>query len=118
MGDKLPVEYVNRLYAMVSRNMDAKFRFVCFTENSTGIRPEEEIQELPELEFPPGSPERGWRKLTVFKKDFGGLFGPTLFLDLDVVIVGNLDVFLHQPGDFLIAHDKKYKEKRGELFSI
>ena len=111
-GDKFPVEYVNRLYAMVSRNMEAEFRFVCFTENSIGIRPEVEIQALPELELPPGSPERGWRKLTVLKKDFGGLSGPTLFLDLDVVIVGSLDAFIHQPGCFLIAHDKKNIKKR------
>ena len=111
-GDKFPVDYVNRLYAMVSRSINTKFRFVCFTENSIGIRPEVEIQELPELELPPGSPERGWRKLTVFKKGFGGLSGPTLFLDLDVVIVGNLDIFFSQPGDFIIAHDKKKMKKR------
>ena len=43
-GDKFPVDYVNRLYAMVSQNMDSKFRFVCFTENSIGIRPEVEIE--------------------------------------------------------------------------
>jgi len=111
-GDKFSIDYVNRLYAMVSRNMNSKFRFVCFTENSIGIRPEVEIQELPELELPNGSPERGWRKLTVFKKDFGGLSGSTLFLDLDVVIVGGLDVFFSQPGNFLIAHDKKNLKKR------
>jgi len=111
-GDKFPVDYVNRLYAMVSRNMEAEFRFVCFTENSIGIRPEVEIQALPELELPPGSPERGWRKLTVFKKDFGGLSGPTLFLDLDIVIVGQLNVFFSQLGVFLIAHDKKNSQKR------
>ena len=74
-GNKFPVEYVNRLYTMVSRNMDAKFRFICFTDNSIGIRPEVEIQDLPELELPPRSPERGWRKLTVFKENFGGLSG-------------------------------------------
>ena len=65
-----------------------------------------------ELDLPAGSPERVWRKVTVFKKDFGGLSGPTLFLDLDVVIVGNLDVFFSQPGDFFIAHDKKSPKKR------
>ena len=85
---------------MVSRNMDSKFRFVCFTENSEGIRPEVEIQDLPELVLPNGSPERGWRKLTVFKENFGGLSGTTLFLDLDVIIVGKLDAFFSQPGDF------------------
>jgi len=66
----------------------------------------------PELELPPGLPERGWRKLTVFKKDFGGLSGPTLFLDLDIVIVGQLNVFFSQLGVFLIAHDKKNSQKR------
>ena len=110
-GNKFPVEYVNRLYAMVSRNMIGDFRFVCFTENSIGIRPEVETQDLPELELQTGSPERGWKKLTVFKKGFGGLSGPTLFLDLDVVIVGKLDVFFNHPGDFLIAHDKKNPKK-------
>ena len=110
-GNKFSADYVNRLYSMVSKNLDSKFRFVCFTENIEGIRPEVETQELPELELPPGLPERGWRKLTVFKKDFGGLSGTTLFLDLDVVIVGKLDVFFNQPGDFLIAHDKKNQNK-------
>ena len=110
-GDKFSAEYVNRLYAMVSRNLSSPFRFVCFTENSAGIRDEVEIQSLPELELPAGAPERGWRKLTVFKKDFGGLSGTTLFLDLDVVIVGSLDDFFSYFGDFLIAHDKKNPNK-------
>ena len=111
-GEKFPVDYVNRLYSMVLNNMNSKFRFVCFTENAEGIRPEVEIQGLPELDLPAGSPERGWRKLTVLKKGFGGLSGPTLFLDLDIVVVGNLDVFFNQPGNFLIAHDKKNLKKR------
>jgi hypothetical protein len=111
-GDKFPADYVNRLYSMVLRNMDAEFRFVCFTEDSKDIRPEIEIQKLPELELPSNSPERGWRKLTVFKKGFGGLSGKTLFLDLDVVIVGKLDVFFSQSGDFLISHDKKNAKKK------
>ena len=110
-GDKFPSEYVNRLYGMVERNLTNEFRFVCFTENSKDIRPEVEIQPLPELDLPSGSPERGWRKLTVFAKNFGGLSGPTLFLDLDVLIVGNLDIFFAHSGDFLIAHDKKNSTK-------
>ena len=110
-GDKFPAEYVNRLYGMVSKNLSIPFRFVCFTENNDGIRNEVEIQNLPELDLPPGAPERGWRKLTVFKKDFGGLKGKTLFLDLDVVIVESLDEFFTHPGEFLIAHDKKNPKK-------
>jgi hypothetical protein len=33
------------------------------------------VQPLPKLDLPNNAPERGWRKLTVFKKDFGGLSG-------------------------------------------
>ena len=110
-GNKFSAKYVNRLYGMVFRNTNIKFRFVCFTDNADGIREEVEIQDLPELNLKPGSPERGWRKLTVFKKDFGGLSGTTLFLDLDVIIVKNLDKFFTHPGEFLIAHDKKNPKK-------
>jgi len=110
-GDKFPAEYVNKLYAMVERNITLPFRFICFTENNSGIRQEVEIQALPELDLPANIPERGWRKLTVFSKNFGGLSGKTLFLDLDVVIVDNIDDFFTVQGDFLIAHDKKNPKK-------
>lgn len=110
-GNKFSAKYVNRLYGMVSRNTNIKFRFVCFTENGNGIRPEVEIQSLPELDLSADQPERGWRKLTVFANNFGGLHGTTLFLDLDVIIVGNLDDFFTYPGTFIIAHDKKSPKK-------
>lgn len=110
-GNKFPPIYVNRLYAMVSRNLSSPFRFVCFTENGDGIREEVEIQPLPELDLAEGLPERGWRKLTVFAENFGGLTGPTLFLDLDVVVVGSLDSFFEQPGEFLICHDSHQPAK-------
>ena len=113
-GDKFPASYVNKLYAMVERNLTIPFRFVCFTEDPKGIRQEVEIQSLPEIELPDNIPERGWRKLTVFAENFGGLSGRTLFLDLDVVIVNSIDEFFTIPGDFLIAFDsKKVKKKEG-----
>ena len=109
--NKFPAEYVNRLYGMVSRNLSMSFRFVCFTDNSRGIRNEVEIQGLPKFNISQVSPERGWRKLTIFKRNFGDMSGTTLFLDLDVVIVGSLDKFFTHPGEFLIAHDKKNPNK-------
>ncbi len=110
-GNKFPADYVNRLYGMVSRYLNRPFRFVCFTDDADNIRTEVEIQPLPELNIPRNMPERGWRKLTVFGKDFGGLSGATLFLDLDVVIVDNMDDFFTVDSDFLIAHDKKRANK-------
>lgn len=110
-GNKFSYEYVNRLYSMVKRNLSLPFRFICFTDDGTNIRSEVEIKSLPELNLPAQSPERGWRKLTVFKENFGNLEGKTLFLDLDVVIVENIDCFFEYSGDFLIAHDKKRPTK-------
>ena len=110
-GTKFPAEYVNKLYGMVKRNITVPFHFVCFTDDNNGIRPEVEVKTLPELDLPKGIPERGWRKLTVFAENFGGLKGKTLFLDLDVVIVDNIDDFFTAPGDFLIAHDKRKPQK-------
>jgi hypothetical protein len=42
------------------------------------------------LDLPPGIPERGWTKLASFAQDLHGLRGTALFLDADVVIVGNM----------------------------
>jgi len=111
-GDKFDASYVNRLYGMVNRNLTLPFRFVCFTENSNDIREEVEIKPLPELDIDPSLPERGWRKLTMFQKKLEDLVGLTLFLDLDVVIVDNIDDFFKIKGDFFISFDGR-KQKYG-----
>ena len=46
-GTKYGADYVNKLYGMVSRNITPPFRFVCFTDNTDGILPEVECQDLP-----------------------------------------------------------------------
>lgn len=106
-GTKYGPEYVNRLYAMVRRHLKGEFRFVCLTDRSEGIRAEVQCLPIPALALPPGSPERGWTKLTTFEADLHGLQGTALFLDLDVVIVDDITPFFEVPGEFLIIHDWK-----------
>lgn len=106
-GTKYGPEYVNRLYGMVRRHLQGKFRFVCLTDRSSGIRAEVQCLPIPPLALPPGIPERGWTKLTTFSADLHGLHGTALFLDLDVVIVDDITPFFEVPGDFLIIHDWK-----------
>jgi len=106
-GTKYGPEYVNRLYAMVRRNLRSDFRFVCLTDDSEGIRSEVECFPIPDLKLPDGLPERGWKKLTTFEADLHGLKGTALFLDVDVVITDNIDCFFDYPGEFLIIHDWK-----------
>lgn len=106
-GTKYGPEYVNRLYAMTRRNLDGDFRFVCLTDDTTGIRHEVECFPIPALNLPSKIPERGWKKLVTFSRDLYGLRGTALFLDVDVVIVGSLNAFFDEPGEFLIIHDYK-----------
>jgi hypothetical protein len=106
-GHKYGPEYVNRLYAMVRRHLSGDFQMVCLTDDALGIRPEVHCLPIPDLALPAGIPERGWKKLVSFSADLGGLRGTALFLDVDVVVVGPLDDFFTQPGEFLIIHDYK-----------
>jgi hypothetical protein len=106
-GTKYGPEYVNRLYAMVRRHLSGDFRFICLTDDAQGIHPDVSCLPIPPLDLPAGIPERGWTKLVTFSADLHGLRGTALFLDLDVVVVGSLDAFFEQPGEFLIIHDYK-----------
>jgi len=106
-GTKYGPEYVNRLYAMVRRHLRGDFQFVCLTDDASGIRPEVQCLPIPPLkiQLKPGQRDGAWTKLTTFEADLHGLQGTALFLDLDVVVVGRLDDFFTQPGQFLIIHD-------------
>lgn len=104
-GEKFGPEYVNRLHAMVEKNLTLAHRFVCFTENGYGLNEGIEVRPLPEMSLDKSLPERGWRKLTVFQEKLADLEGQALFLDLDVVITGNIDAFFEEKGEFLIIKD-------------
>jgi hypothetical protein len=98
-GDKYPPHYVNRLRSAIGRNLAARHRFVCLTENFAGLG--EGIETLP---LPPGL-SGYWNKISLFKD---GMFPPgttVLYLDLDVVIVGPLDFLLDDPGGFCVIRD-------------
>jgi len=98
-------EYVNCLRAGVGRHLKRPFRFVCFTDDATGLRDDVQALPLPELGLVEGKSDLRWRKLAVFRKDLFDLQGTTLFLDLDLVIVDSLEPFFEAPGRFLIIRD-------------
>ncbi|MBP1806546.1 hypothetical protein [Rubellimicrobium aerolatum] len=98
-------EYVNALRRGVARHLARPHRFVCFTDDATGLDAEVEAMPLPELGLPEGHGDTRWRKLGLFRRDLGGLSGTALFLDLDLVVVGGLDAFFDLPGAFRIIRD-------------
>lgn len=110
-GQKYSANYVNVLYSMVKRNLRRRFRFICLTDDSRDIRQEVEIKAIPLVGFPDFDQRKkwtlqhGWLKLTCFANPLHDLEGETLFLDLDIVIVGNLDDFFTVEGDFLVIRE-------------
>jgi hypothetical protein len=104
-GDRYGPEYVNRLWAMVARNLSRPHRFVCLTDDPRGIRPEVECRTLPEIALAGAPPHSGWRKLSCLGPEFDDLTGPILFLDLDLVIVASIDCLFDHPGAFCIIEN-------------
>ena len=99
---------VNVLYGMVSRNISGDFKVVCFTDDTTGIRPEVISLPLPPLgcEIPPDVPGK-WPKVALWSKELAGLQGIALFIDLDSVIVANIDSYFEygDPNDVITARN-------------
>lgn len=98
-------EYVNILRAMVKRHLSLPHRFVCFTDDRAGIRDDVECFDMPHVPLPEAKKNRPWRKVGTFAAGVGNLEGPTLFLDLDLVIVDAIDPFFEHPGRFCIIHN-------------
>lgn len=92
-GTLYDAEFVNKLYAMARRNTRGDLRFVCMTDDRTGIRPEVECMDCPAVKGPDHWRDTGWRKVALWAESLPGMEGDWLFLDLDVVITGSLDDF-------------------------
>ncbi len=96
------VDYVNRLYAMVARNLNAvEGRFTVFTDNlEDSYNPAICVEPLPDRRA-----VSWYNKLSLFSP---GLFRGTdrvLYFDLDTVIVGDLDKIVAYDGEFAILRD-------------
>jgi hypothetical protein len=90
--------WVEKLQRGVQRNLLLPHRFICFSDCDV---PCERIELLP-------GDHGFWSKLQLFRP--GVLSGPTLFLDLDTVVCGNLDEVItrlqNQPFVMWIEADK------------
>ena len=102
---------VNVLHHMVERNLTLPHRFVCFTDDASGLSPGIETFPLPEVRVPEHLQREAWRKLGTFADPLADLQGVALFLDLDIVITGNLDAFFEYPGEFCIIHNWTHPER-------
>ena len=98
VNDKYGPEYVNILHAMVKRNLSIPHKFVCITDDTTGINPEIETKEAL---FSDG----WWTKLSLFAPKCYDFRGKVLYFDLDVVIVANIKKLATYDAEFAICRD-------------
>jgi len=110
-GDYYGPEYANRLYRQLQRVMSIPFRFICFTDNEKDLDKGIDALPLPDVGLG-GSPDLRWRKVALFREDLFGLSGTAIFLDLDVVVVGDLAPMLELPGEFYVCHERTLFPKR------
>jgi hypothetical protein len=116
-GTKYGADDVNRLRSMVGRHLQRPFRFVCLTGDAQGNAANVEVFGLPAVGFADFDQRRPWSKghgclkLTSFAAPLYDPSGPTLCIDLDLVIVGDQGPFFDLPCEFLVI---KEWDKRGD----
>ena len=104
-GTRYGPDYVNVLARMVSRHLTRPHRIVCFTDDPAGIDKAIECHPLPDIHVPERYDISPWRKLGILLPGIGGLSGPALFLDLDLVITDSIDPLFDLPGQLCIIEN-------------
>ena len=92
-GSRYNHEFVNRLYNSILKHTKNKTRLICFTDDIAGINNNVICNDLPHLTLPKQISMTPWRKVSVWQEPLLNLSGDVLFLDLDLVVTGNLDKF-------------------------
>jgi len=90
-GNKYPIEYVRKLKAAVAAHLSVPHDFACVSNDAR--LDDMGITRLP----PPVAFDGWWQKIGLFSAHLAACIGdprPVLYLDLDVVITGALDVLL------------------------
>jgi len=92
-------EYVTRLRSMARRALP-HHRFVCLTDQSNKLPPDMETVEA----SAPGHLKGWWSKVRLFDPGLP-LYGRLLYLDLDVLLVGDMTHVVNYPARFALAPD-------------
>ncbi len=105
-GTRYNHEFVNRLYKSVLKHTNRDTRLICFTDNKEGINKNVICKKLPYINLPKQISLTPWRKLSIWQYPLSDLNGDVLFLDLDLVITGNLDKFFDfKPSKFCVIEN-------------
>jgi len=97
-GDLYGIDYVQKLYNSVKRNLSIPHQFYCITEHDhvpEGVR---KIQT-------PSTSQGWWQKVNLFQPGLFPKESRILYLDLDVVITDSIDQIVSSSGDFVMIEN-------------
>jgi len=104
-------EAVNTLRRMFARHLQAPHRFICVTDDTTGLDPAVEAlplwEDFANLPSPHGDKNPScYRRLRMFAPDAAQFFGHRFVsVDLDCVVTGDMGPVLDRPEAFVIWGD-------------
>ena len=105
-GSRYGPEFVNRLYSSVKRHTTRKTKVYCFTDDKKHINKNVICKPLPKLKLPNAISSSPWRKMSIWQYPLYDLNGDVLFLDLDLIITGNMDRFFdYKPGYYCVIEN-------------
>lgn len=102
-GEYGPI-YVKRLHQALKYNSSVNFKFYCFTDNPSALECETILFEPYLL--------RNLNKFQCFDSKFG-LKGDIVSFDLDTMILGNIDPFLHFGNLFVTQQNMRGRKEAG-----
>lgn len=113
-GSLYPADYVNVLFSAAKKYVSGAFRFVCLTDDPSGLSAGIEAFPIPDIGLRPEHYRSGaWPKISVFLSDLYGLRGRALFIDLDTVISANIDMMFDLPGNFVAIDSRPWRYSSG-----
>ncbi|MGV6802979.1 MAG: hypothetical protein ACWA49_02155 [Ruegeria sp.] len=91
-GELYGPEYVNRLYRAVQDHLALTHDFICITDNFEGLEPGITCQafDFSQLDRPLWTHGK-WPKLQMFERSIVENYDAALFLDVDLLVTGDLD---------------------------
>lgn len=99
-GALFSATYVNRLHAMLARNLHLPFRLHCITDNAAGIDRDIICLPLP-TEFA-GTP-RCRRRMKMYDRSYAEMLGRRILaLDLDIVITDDITALVERPEPIVL----------------
>ena len=95
-GSRYPSTYVDKLYNKIKKNTSYSFELYCFTDNKAiNIKSDVKVINFDLSQFPEEMVQSGcWPKIVMFKPNVFPTDNVTIFLDLDIMILGSLDIFI------------------------